>query len=68
MPSQYEFKAVWRSVLVAKAVPADTGLKLLAAVIRSRGRAREYLVRIMMLDVWNILVIIFPGKKNYVKI
>ena len=45
--------------MVAKAVPADTGLKLLAAVMRSMGRAREYLVRIMMLDVCNILVIIF---------
>ena len=49
--SQYEFMAVWRSAFVSKAVPADTGLNLLAAVMRNRGRAREYLGRIMMLEV-----------------
>ena len=49
--SQYEFMAVWRSAFVSKAVPVDTGLNLLAAVMRNRRRAREYLGRIMMLEV-----------------
>jgi hypothetical protein len=39
VPSQYEFTAALRSLLDAKAVPADTGLKLLAAAMRNSERA-----------------------------
>ena len=57
---QYEFTAVWRSVLFAKAVTADTALKLLAAAMINRGRARECLEGIMIFEfVGCILVIIF---------
>jgi len=48
---QYEFTAAWRSLLFAKAVTADTGLKLLATAMRNRWRAREGLERILMIFV-----------------
>ena len=51
VPSQYEFTAALRSSVDSKAVPADTGLKLLAAAMRNRGRAREYLEKILMIFV-----------------
>ena len=60
VPAQYEFTAVSRSIVDAKGVPADTGLKLLAAAMRNRWRARECLEGIMIFEfVGCILVIIF---------
>ena len=60
--AQYEFTAVWSSSLVVKGITADTGLKLLAAAMRSRWRARGCLEKILMI-VWNVFG--FPGKKIY---
>ena len=41
--------------MVAKAVPADTGLKLLAAMMRNMGRMRGCL-EMIMLDVFLQLI------------
>ena len=50
--SQYEFTAFLSSSKVVKGTPADaTGLKLLEAAMRERGRARECLEKILMIFV-----------------
>ena len=51
VPSQYEFTAALRSLLDAKAVPADTGLKLLAAAMRNRKEKRGCLERCIVIFV-----------------
>ena len=52
VPSQYEFTAALSSALVSKAVPADTGLKLLAAAaMRNRKEKRGCLERCIVIFV-----------------
>ena len=51
VPAQNEFTAISSSSVVPKAVPADAGLKLLAAAMRNRARARGCLKRIVMMFV-----------------
>ena len=54
MPAQYEFTAFLSSFLVLKAVPADdTGLKLLAAVMRKIMILTKHPFGGERMDVWK---------------